>query len=128
MRQMESCVGISCLIVAGIAAQGKQQGKQSEPKQQFDLSKEIDRIISKSGLSKQNIGISIYSANTGKKLYEKNATQGFMLASNAKLFTTSCSLVKLGKDYKFSTRLYYNGLFKESGALLGDLVVIGSGG
>ena len=40
---------------------------------------------------------------TGAVLFENNADQLFVPASNTKLFTTALGLMRLGPDYRFHT-------------------------
>ena len=50
-----------------------------------------------------------------------------MCASTAKLFSTSCALKLLGKDYRAKTRFYADGVIDSLGILQGDLWIRGGG-
>jgi D-alanyl-D-alanine carboxypeptidase/D-alanyl-D-alanine-endopeptidase (penicillin-binding protein 4) len=50
-------------------------------------------------------GVRIVSLANGRVLFERNADRLFLPASNAKLFTTSLALARLGPDYRFQTRV-----------------------
>lgn len=93
--------------------------------QSTELSSQINKLLKKYNVDSSKIGIAIYSTKTEKWLYEKNAKKSFILASNTKLFTTSCALMKLGPDFNFSTKVYYNGAISTDGVLNGNISIIG---
>lgn len=68
----------------------------------------IDKTISNSGINKGAVAVSVKEANTGKTVYSLNETKPSVPASTLKMVTLSASLDTLGKDYKFSTKLYKN--------------------
>jgi D-alanyl-D-alanine carboxypeptidase/D-alanyl-D-alanine-endopeptidase (penicillin-binding protein 4) len=72
-------------------------------------------------------GLLIADAQTGDTLYERNADQYFLPASNMKLFTTALALAKLGPDYRFHTTLETRGTVSAEGTLSGDLYLVGRG-
>ena len=72
-------------------------------------------------------GLLIVDAQTGETLYEQNADQYFIPASNMKLFTTALALAKLGPDYRFHTTLETHGAISADGTLDGDLFLVGRG-
>ena len=78
----------------------------------------ISRIIQKQKQSKTTFAILAVDADSGKTLYQKNATKPMIPASNMKVITTAASLHYLGPNYVFQTKI----------GLLGDsLVIIGAG-
>lgn len=72
------------------------------------------------------IGLAVLDAKTGKLLYGRNEQVGLAPASTQKILTSIASFELLGKDYKYKTRLAYNGKIKD-GVLDGHIVIIGSG-
>ena len=68
----------------------------------------IDKTIAASGINKDSVSISVKDISTGKTVYKLNDKKSSMPASTLKLVTLSASLDTLGKDYKFSTKLYKN--------------------
>ena len=78
----------------------------------------INRIIRQQKQSKTTFSILAVDADSGKTLYQKNATKPMIPASNMKVITTAASLHYLGPNYVFQTKI----------GLIGDsLVVIGAG-
>ena len=61
----------------------------------------------------------------GVPLAEDNPDVGFNPASLVKLSTSLAALRKLGKDYRFETKVYLDGTVDKSGTLRGRLVVAG---
>lgn len=68
----------------------------------------IDKTISASGINKDSVSVSVKDVTTGKSVYKLNDKKSSMPASTLKLVTLSASLDTLGKDYKYSTKLYKN--------------------
>jgi D-alanyl-D-alanine carboxypeptidase/D-alanyl-D-alanine-endopeptidase (penicillin-binding protein 4) len=77
--------------------------------------------------SKGEWGLLIADAETGETLYEQNADQYFVPASNMKLFTTALALAKLGPEYRFHTTLETRGTISGEGILTGDIALVGRG-
>jgi len=85
-----------------------------------DLEHRIDAIADASGPAGRGfVGISVVELATGKTLYHRNEDRLFMPASNMKLLTSAVALLRLGADYRFTTKLRMEPS--------GDLVFIGSG-
>ncbi len=66
----------------------------------------IDRAISKSGINKDAVSISIKDIKTGKTVYSLHSGKPVSPASTQKLVTLAASLDNLGGDYQFETALY----------------------
>jgi len=66
------------------------------------------------------------SADGKTTLAELNADVGFNPASLVKLTTSLTALTRLGKDYRFETKVYVDGKPDKSGALAGKLYVVGN--
>ena len=71
-------------------------------------------------------GVLVQSFDGSVTLAEQNADVGFNPASLVKLSTTLASLRKLGKDYRFETKVFVEGTPDKSGALRGKLYVSGN--
>jgi serine-type D-Ala-D-Ala carboxypeptidase/endopeptidase (penicillin-binding protein 4) len=70
-------------------------------------------------------GVLIESLDEGQTFAAHNADQAFNPASLVKLATTLAALRKLGKDYRFETRVFVEGEADKNGVLKGRLVVAG---
>jgi len=68
----------------------------------------IDKTISNSEINKGAVAVSVKDVSTGKTVYRLNDKKPSIPASTLKMVTLSASLDTLGKDYKFSTKLYKN--------------------
>jgi D-alanyl-D-alanine carboxypeptidase/D-alanyl-D-alanine-endopeptidase (penicillin-binding protein 4) len=91
------------------------------------FSARADVLLGAPPASKGEWGLLIADAETGQVLYEKNADDYFVPASNMKLFTTALALAKLGPDYRFRTTLETHGTLSADGKLSGDLYLVGRG-
>ena len=63
---------------------------------------------------------------TGEIVYSYNGNVPRSTASNLKLLIGGAAIEKLGLNYRFSTKLYYDGTIK-NGVLNGNLYVVGTG-
>jgi len=82
------------------------------------LEHRLDRLL-EAGPGKYFAGVEVLSLESKKILFKYNDDFLFMPASNMKVLTTALALLRLGPDYRFTTRL----LREPSG----DLVLVGSG-
>ena len=87
----------------------------------------IDAVLAAPQSKRIFWGIEIADRDTGQILYQRNADDFFMPASNAKLFTTSLALGTLGGNYQFHTTLESPVAIGPDGKLAGDLVFVGRG-
>ena len=78
-------------------------------------------------VGKGDWGILVVDAESGETLFEQNADQYFVPASNLKLFTTAYALSVLGPNYRFHTTLETRGVIAPDGTLSSDLVLVGRG-
>jgi D-alanyl-D-alanine carboxypeptidase/D-alanyl-D-alanine-endopeptidase (penicillin-binding protein 4) len=76
-------------------------------------------VLLESGPGKYFAGVEVYSLESKKILFKYNDDFLFMPASNMKVVTTALALLRLGPNYRFTTRL----VREQSG----DVVLIGSG-
>lgn len=72
------------------------------------------------------VGVAVIDVTSGEAVYDFNAGQELIPASNTKLVTTAAALVALGPGYQFVTPLLANGEVVD-GVLHGDLAVVGGG-
>src|SRR5579883_1155937 len=79
------------------------------------------------GLQRAHWGIAAKNLRTGRLLYVKNEDQLFTPASNTKLFTVALALQRLGPNYRYQTTLWADCAPDETGTVLGDLRLVGSG-
>ncbi|WP_187146246.1 D-alanyl-D-alanine carboxypeptidase/D-alanyl-D-alanine endopeptidase [Candidatus Amoebophilus asiaticus] len=88
---------------------------------------EIQGITDESVL--KNASVSLYAVNTATRevIHSINPHISLVPASSLKLFTTATALEILGEDFKFQTRLQYNGEVDKRGTLRGNLYILGEG-
>src|SRR5579872_6244995 len=90
------------------------------------LTAAMQRLEADSSMRHAIIGFCVADAASGAVVFERNAQVGLAPASCQKLFTSAAVLDLLGPDYRYATRLGYNGKIRE-GVLDGDLYLVGSG-
>ncbi len=66
----------------------------------------FNKVISNSGIAKDNISVSVKNVQTGEAVYELNAEKLVPPASTLKLVTLAASVDTLGPAYKFTTIIY----------------------
>lgn len=95
-----------------------------QTKSKYTPQEYIDHIIKKDP-NFQNAVVGIYATDqNGKTIAEWNSNLPLLTASTLKTITTGLALVYLGEDFRFETKLAYNGEIKD-GVLHGDLFIIG---
>ncbi len=92
----------------------------------FALPSGIESIIKKSGIPKNDISIYIKETSTNKVLASLYADKTRVPASVIKVLTTYASVLKLGFNYRFPTKIYTSGTLVK-GVLTGDLIIKGFG-
>lgn len=86
----------------------------------------IDTTLAREEFEGSIWGVAIVNLESGYTLYQRNPHTLFTPASNTKLFTSAAALEQLGPDYRFRTRVFADGIVRDS-TLNGNLIVRGSG-
>ena len=81
--------------------------------------KTVDAVVSRPPLASASVGVFAMRMD-GDTLACHNQRVKLVPASNMKLITTGLALASLGEDFRFETRLGYDGTI-EDGILKGDL-------
>lgn len=69
----------------------------------------------------------VLDAKTGKTIFAANENVGMATASTLKTITAATAFYKLGADFRYETKLGYNGTIDNDGTLNGDIIIIGAG-
>ena len=88
-----------------------------------DIQTKVEAITDDPAFSQAVIGICARTLD-GDEIADINAEMMMLPASNMKLISTGAALVKLGKDYRYSTDIAYDGVIQD-GILHGNLYIIG---
>jgi D-alanyl-D-alanine carboxypeptidase/D-alanyl-D-alanine-endopeptidase (penicillin-binding protein 4) len=92
------------------------------------LKSEINKLKSSSDLERGMLGVYLYDIKNDSVLIDYNGNTGLVPASSLKTVTTAIALSQLGADYKYETKLEYDGyLDTAKGILNGNLYITGSG-
>ncbi len=91
-----------------------------------NLEERIATLLEAPAARRATWGIHAVEASTGRVLYSRNAGVPVTPASNTKLFSTALGLLKLGKDYRFETRVLAVAR-PQNGRIRGDLRLVGGG-
>ncbi len=72
---------------------------------------------------------SVYAeyVKSGKVIVSLNSEESLAPASGLKVFTTSIALNTLGEEYRYKTKLYYDGTISKDGTLDGNIYISGGG-
>lgn len=92
-----------------------------------ELQADIDGLVSAPELSNANIGISVVAIESGEYFYRKNDTKNYIPASTLKTLTTAAALEYLGKDFRYSTKIYLDGEAPKDGEFVGNMIIRASG-
>jgi len=71
-------------------------------------------------------GVYAEYADTGEPIVDFNSEKSLAPASGLKVFTTSLALAVLGEDYRYETKLFYDGTLSD-GILKGNIYIVGDG-
>ncbi len=105
-------------------------GTQTAPAQtipNIEFARKLDQLIDQSPFASARWGVKVVSMSNGATIYERNARQQFIPASNMKIYTTATALELLGADYRWRTSAYVLGKPDVSGTIEGDLILYGRG-
>jgi D-alanyl-D-alanine carboxypeptidase/D-alanyl-D-alanine-endopeptidase (penicillin-binding protein 4) len=91
------------------------------------LQSRIAITLGNPSLRRGQVGVKIISLNSDQTVYERNAENYFMPASNMKSFTVASAIDKLGADFRFVTSVYANSAPDANGKIDGDLIIYGRG-
>lgn len=91
------------------------------------IQREINRFSNEEGIENAAISFMAYNLDKDSVLSVLNEKMAIPSASTVKLFTTATALEVLGKDYKPTTELYYDGKIDSSGILNGNIIIRGLG-
>ncbi len=83
-------------------------------------------FINSTNLQQANISFLVEDVKTGETIAEHRAEKNTIPASTTKLVTTATALELLGPDFKFETKLQYDGTI-ENGTLKGNIYILGGG-
>lgn len=114
------------VLVALAGACAPLSARSGAPAGEKGLTAQIDSILSDTAFSHAHIGALVVSLTDGDTLYQRNASEVFLPASNQKLLTGAAALATLGPAYRFETTVWASGQVRD-GVLRGDLIVRGSG-
>ncbi|HJX92963.1 MAG TPA: D-alanyl-D-alanine carboxypeptidase/D-alanyl-D-alanine-endopeptidase [Pyrinomonadaceae bacterium] len=92
-----------------------------------ELRNRISEIIDKPELASAMVGIKVASLDTGRVLFEENATKLLRPASNMKIYTVATALDRLSPDYRFTTSVYAPTKPDSAGVIKGNLTIFGRG-
>ncbi len=87
----------------------------------------IDKFVNHTSLRHGSVGVQVVSLDSMKVEGEANPHQSQITASTMKTVTSATALQLLGKDFKFSTKVYVDGVIKKNGKMEGDLIIVGGG-
>ena len=94
---------------------------------QNNLQFKIDSIVNHSIYKDVQLGISVRDADSGEILADVHKDMMMIPASSLKLITTLSSLDILGNDFRYETRVSYDGILHDNGILEGNVYIEGSG-
>ncbi|MCW0482783.1 D-alanyl-D-alanine carboxypeptidase/D-alanyl-D-alanine endopeptidase [Gaoshiqia sediminis] len=109
---------LTCFLVTCFVS-GKAQEK-------VPLSHFFSRWANQEILEHASIGLYVQDAKTGEGVLQSSPQVSLTPASTLKLLTTAAALELLGPDYRFETRLAYQG-YIQNDTLFGDLNILGGG-
>ena len=115
------------LLVASLVLFSSPSESKKPPAPRPDpLGRRIESILRQSDARRGLWGVEVVRPADGAVLYEQNADQLFLPASNMKLFTTAAAIERLGPDFVFRTTVESDAPPDARGRV-GDLILVGRG-
>lgn len=109
--------GLLLLSHVGLFAQSKSK-----------LNAEIELLKKDKALQHASWSVCVMNTKKDSILAEYNSTSSLVPASTLKIVTTGAALSMLGSDFKFETKLQYDGTFDSiNGKIKGNLYILGGG-
>ncbi len=93
----------------------------------IELKEDIIQLIRESKIDNAIMGIHIKSLDQNQVIFNLNDSKNLIPASLQKLFTTATALRYLGENYKFQTRIYFDGKVNSRGIYKGNIIIRGYG-
>ena len=125
---------LSAMFAAGLAGQtalptpSVSRTPEKAPVQTLSyLRSRIAMTLANPSLRRGQVGVKIISAATGATVYERNAQNYFVPASNMKSYTVAAALDRLTPDFRFKTSVYASAFPDSTGNVAGDLIIYGRG-
>lgn len=110
-----STIFLSCFLWMQLSAQSDK------------LQSRINAAIASSDFKFASVGISVVDIESGSVLAGIEDNKVLIPASSQKVITTFTALELLGEDFRYETRISYDGEIQPDGTLQGNLYIIGSG-
>lgn len=127
MLHRSARIPVVLLVLLNVGALAATESAAKKAPAKKSLSQQINSILADPELARAHWGIEVVEPESGKTIYSLNASQLFLPASNAKLFTTAAALAIAGPDYRFHTTVETTGKLDQNGRLQGDLAIVGRG-
>ncbi|MBK7805725.1 MAG: D-alanyl-D-alanine carboxypeptidase/D-alanyl-D-alanine-endopeptidase [Saprospiraceae bacterium] len=94
---------------------------------QQSLQENVNKLLANSFYKYANIGISVRDIQTGELVVDVEKDKMLVPASSLKLITTLSGVELLGKDFRFETKISYDGYVDTQGTLKGNIYIEGGG-
>lgn len=95
---------------------------------QNKLNSEIENLKKDPALKHGTWSLCVMNVKKDSILYDYNSSVSVVPASTLKILTTGAALAQLGSDFRFETKLQYDGYFDSiSGVLKGNIYILGGG-
>jgi serine-type D-Ala-D-Ala carboxypeptidase/endopeptidase (penicillin-binding protein 4) len=94
---------------------------------QQSLQENVNKLLANSFYKYANIGISVRDIQTGEIVVDVEKDKMLVPASSLKLITTLSGVELLGKDFRFETKISYDGFVDTEGTLKGNIYIEGGG-
>jgi D-alanyl-D-alanine carboxypeptidase/D-alanyl-D-alanine-endopeptidase (penicillin-binding protein 4) len=122
-RSAALCAGVLNTILCAAPAVETSSGREAAVR---ELRAHLSKVFNAPIMARGVWAVDVRSLDTGERLFELNSGKLMMPASNMKVVTLATAAENLGWDYRFTTTLETSAPI-ENGALMGDLVIRGTG-
>lgn len=115
-----------CALAVILSVLAASPGRSADTRASEGLDRALARALSAPAFRGVELSVLVVERDSGARVFEHNATQALIPASNQKLLTAAAALQAFGAAHRFETRLVARGAIDPAGAVDG-LCVIGAG-
>jgi serine-type D-Ala-D-Ala carboxypeptidase/endopeptidase (penicillin-binding protein 4) len=94
---------------------------------QSKISAAIRQLVEEPSLKNGAVGVAVIDVESGTLIAGHDSNKSLTPASSLKVMTTGAALALLGPDFRFETKLEYDGQIDSEGTLSGNLYLTGMG-
>lgn len=91
------------------------------------IERNVNEVLQSNGMTNASMSVMVYNISKNQTVYSYHPQLSLIPGSLNKIFTTAVGFEQLGTDFRFCTKLCYDGSVDRMGTLHGNIYIIGGG-